>query len=98
MTECQQKIKELREITGMNRRQFCEAFEIPYRTVTEWERGTRNAPKYVLKFMEYYIQNEKVKKENEEEAYRHIQKCSMDSGTNMVETAQMLLMLMYDEI
>ena len=33
----------------------------------------------------------------EEEAYRHIQKCSMDSGTNMVETAQMLLMLMYDE-
>ena len=60
MTECQQKIKELREITGMNRRQFCEAFEIPYRTVTEWERGTRNAPKYVLKFMEYYIQNEKV--------------------------------------
>lgn len=56
MTECQQKIKELREITGMNRRQFCEAFEIPYRTVTEWERGTRNAPKYVLKFMEYYIQ------------------------------------------
>ena len=61
MTECQQKIKELREITGMNRRQF------PYRTVTEWERGTRNAPKYVLKFMEYYIQNEKVKKENEQE-------------------------------
>ena len=55
MTECQQKIKELREITGMNRRQFCEAFEIPYRTVTEWERVTRNAPKYVLKFMEYYI-------------------------------------------
>ena len=61
MTECQQKIKELREITGMNRRQFCEAFEIPYRTVTEWERGTRTAPKYVLKFMEYYIQNEERK-------------------------------------
>ena len=47
----------------MNRRQFCEEFEIPYRTVTEWERGTRNAPKYVLKFMEYYIQTEKLKKE-----------------------------------
>ena len=27
----------------------------------------------------------------EEEAYRYIQKCSMDSGTNMVETAQMVL-------
>ena len=33
---------------------------------------------------------------SEEEAYRYIQKCSMDSGTNMVETAQMILMLMYD--
>ena len=27
----------------------------------------------------------------EEEAYRYIQKCSMDSSTNMVETAQMVL-------
>lgn len=35
---------------------------------------------------------------SEEEAYRYIQKCSMDSGTNMVETAQMLLMLFYDEL
>lgn len=35
---------------------------------------------------------------SEEEAYRYIQKCSMDSGTNMVETAQMILMLFYDEI
>ena len=33
---------------------------------------------------------------NEEDAYRYIQKSSMDSGTNMVETAQMLLMLLYE--
>ena len=31
---------------------------------------------------------------DEEEAYRYIQKCSMDSGTNMVETAQMVLVMM----
>lgn len=30
----------------------------------------------------------------EEEAHRYIQKCSMDSGTGMVETAQMVLMMM----
>ncbi len=30
----------------------------------------------------------------EEEAHRYIQKCSMDSGTNMVETAQMVLGMM----
>ena len=34
----------------------------------------------------------------EEEAYRYIQKCSMDSSTSMVETAQMILTLIYDEI
>lgn len=32
----------------------------------------------------------------EQEAFRYIQKSSMDSGTNMVETAQMILLLMYD--
>lgn len=32
----------------------------------------------------------------EEEAHRYIQKCSMDSGTNMVETAQMILTMMKD--
>ena len=35
---------------------------------------------------------------SEEEAYRYIQKSSMDSGTNMVETAQMILMLLNDEV
>ena len=35
---------------------------------------------------------------SEEDAHRYIQKCSMDSGTNMVETAQMVLMLLYDEV
>lgn len=32
----------------------------------------------------------------EQEAFRYIQKCSMDSGTNMVETAQMILLLQRD--
>ena len=30
----------------------------------------------------------------EEEAHRYIQKCSMDSGTNLVETAEMVLSMM----
>ena len=28
------RIRELRESTGMNRKEFCEYFQIPYRTVT----------------------------------------------------------------
>lgn len=33
----------------------------------------------------------------EQEAFRYIQKCSMDSGTNMAETAQMILLMMQDK-
>lgn len=58
--DCKEKIIELREMTGMNRKEFCEKLQIPYRTVTEWERGTRNAPDYVLRLLEYYIRAEKI--------------------------------------
>ena len=58
--DCQAKIKELRGETGLNRKAFCEKFEIPYRTVTEWERGTRNATDYVLDLMAYYIRTEQI--------------------------------------
>lgn len=61
--ECCKKIKELRKSTGMNRKEFCEYFQIPYRTVTEWERDTRHAPEYVLRLLEYYIRVENLAKE-----------------------------------
>ena len=62
------KIRELRELTGMNRREFCDYFCIPYRTVTEWERNNRHAPEYVIRLLEYYIRMEKVTKEKTDES------------------------------
>ena len=61
------KIKELRKSTGMNRKEFCEYFNIPYRTVTEWERDNRHAPEYVIRLLEYYIRMEKIGKEKKSE-------------------------------
>lgn len=63
--EYSKKIKELRESTGMNRKEFCKYFDIPYRTVTEWERDNRHAPAYVLRLLEYYIHKENLMKEKE---------------------------------
>ena len=60
--DCKTKIKELRESTGMIRKEFCKYFQIPYRTVTEWELDNRHAPEYVLRLLEYYIQNEGLAK------------------------------------
>lgn len=51
----QNKIKELRELTGMNRKEFCDYFAIPYRTVTEWELDNRHALEYVLRLLEWRI-------------------------------------------
>lgn len=65
--EQSKKIKELRESTGMNRREFCDYFEIPYRTVTEWERDNRHAPEYVMRLLEYYIRMENLEKEKADE-------------------------------
>lgn len=62
------RIKALRESTGMNRREFCDYFEIPYRTVTEWERDNRHAPEYVIRLLEYYIRAEKLIKVDKTQA------------------------------
>ena len=62
------KVKELRKSTGMNRKEFCEYFQIPYRTVTEWERGTRRMPHYVLRLQAYQLKIDNLTlKENKNE-------------------------------
>ncbi len=48
----------LREATGMNRMDFSEYLGIPYRTMQEWERGTRVMPTYVFALIEYKVQND----------------------------------------
>ncbi len=59
------KMKELRESTGLNRKDFCAKFDIPYRTMTEWELGHRNAPPYVLRLLTFYINMQKQLTEKE---------------------------------
>jgi DNA-binding transcriptional regulator YiaG len=49
----------IREFSGMNRKEFSEWLEIPYRTMQEWELGRRVMPEYVLKLIAYKVANEK---------------------------------------
>ena len=68
------------------------------------ERIGKNGRRFkIYKFRSMYIDAEERKKElmeknqmTEQEAFRYIQKNSMDSCTNMVETAQMILLLQAD--
>ena len=54
---------ELRTDTGMTRREFCEYFEIPYRTLQDWELGNRKMPDYLLRLMAYKAKMEKLAEE-----------------------------------
>lgn len=44
-------IKELRQRTGLSQNEFAEYFEIPLRTIQEWEQGRREPSDYILKMM-----------------------------------------------
>ena len=57
------QVKELREQMGMNRREFSEYCNIPYRTVQDWEAEKRELPEYVLNLMVYKAEMEKLVKE-----------------------------------
>ena len=68
--EAREELRKLRESTGMNRKEFCEYFGIPYMTETDWELGNRRVPQYLLRLMAYKIQMEKLadkKRENGKE-------------------------------
>lgn len=58
--ETREFLRKLREQTGMNRRQFAEYFDIPYRTVQEWELGNRRMPDYLLRLMVYKLKTERL--------------------------------------
>lgn len=62
----QERLIELRESTGMNRKSFAEYFGIPYRTMTDWERGERQMPEYLLRLMAYKVKVEMLSKEGKE--------------------------------
>ena len=51
---------ELRNSTGMSRKEFCAYFEIPYRTLQDWELGNRKMPDYLLRLMAYKLEMEKL--------------------------------------
>ncbi len=59
-----EEVRDLRISMGMNRREFCEYFSIPYRTMTDWEAGKRKMPEYLFKLMAYKAETEKLVEAN----------------------------------
>ena len=44
-------MKDFRKQTGLSQSKFAEHFELPVRSVQEWEQGRRTPPEYLLKLL-----------------------------------------------
>ncbi len=44
-------IKEIRESMGMSRAEFSRVYNIPIRTLEDWEAGRRKCPEYVVSLL-----------------------------------------------
>ena len=59
-------IKELRESTGMSRKEFSEHTGIPVRTLEDWEAARRTPPEYIPRLIAYQLKYEELVKEKGE--------------------------------
>ena len=54
------RIKELRENTGLTRKEFSTHTGIPVRTLEDWEAGRRTPPEYIPKLIAYQLKYERL--------------------------------------
>ena len=72
------KLMALRNDIGLNRKEFALMYEIPIRTIEDWEYGKRKMPEYVLRLLTYKVkmdslQNKEYIKREEQGDNNHIQ-------------------------
>lgn len=53
-------IKELRKLSGMTQQAFGDYFNIPLRSIQNWEGGQRQCPEYLLDLMRYKLEKESI--------------------------------------
>ena len=78
-------IKTMRDEMKLNRREFCDYFNIPYRTVQDWECGKRVMPEYVLRLLEYKIRMEQMLQEQHSEQDQKIESITNKKAEKEVE-------------
>ena len=49
------ELKEIRKLLGLSQAAFGKKYNIPVRTIEQWESGRRKAPIYVLELLERVV-------------------------------------------
>ena len=52
------EIRDIRIKAGMTQAKFCEYFDIPRRTLEDWECGKRKPPEYLVRLLVYRLSTE----------------------------------------
>ena len=58
--ETKDKLRKLKERTGLNWPKFAAYFGVPYRTMQDWYLGNRKMPEYTLRLMDYKLRMESM--------------------------------------
>ena len=70
--EIAEKIKRLREQTGLSRKDFSTHVGIPLRTIEDWEAGRRKPPEYIPRLIAYQLLYEEMLKKHSGDMSREI--------------------------
>lgn len=54
-------IKEMRETLGDTQKSFAERYEIPKRSIENWEGGKSDPPPYLVKLLERAVKEDAIK-------------------------------------
>lgn len=57
-------IQEMREYLGVSRAEFSRRYEIPTRTLDDWEKGRRTPPPYVVELLKRAVISDKQNGDN----------------------------------
>ena len=49
------EMKQIRKMTGLSQIKFSEQYNIPRRTIEDWETGKMKCPDYVLELLEFKV-------------------------------------------
>lgn len=52
------EVKKIRDKTGLSQAKFADAYNIPKRTIENWESGTNQAPSYVVDMLERIVDDD----------------------------------------
>lgn len=52
-------VNEIRKLSGLNVRQFCEKYKIPYTTYHDWDTKKSKPPVYLIELLERVVKEDR---------------------------------------